>query len=511
MNVAVIGAGPAGLAAAKEAMAGGFAVMVFEQRQTVGGTWVYSADARDENGIESSAMYRSVTANASRPFLEFSDFPIPDSVPVYPRHSHIAGYLRSYADFFGIIPQIRFGHRVLSVAPAAGNGKQWTVRWQHHGAEAAQTFDAVVIANGHHSAPRWPDDLKGLGTFSGPVIHSHTYKTPSNPVQTLDKRVLIVGIGNSGCDIATDLAGTASQVLLSTRSGGWVFPRWLQGRPVDQVDFESRFSRFAVPERLSRLWAPLTNRRIRKRYFGMDGGVARWGLHPRFGPYEAHAAVNDGFFPCVGNGFILVKGEVTELTGGVARFADGTSEKVDLVIAATGYSISFPFLADDLIRVDQKTNRVNLFQQMIAPDLPETLAFVGLVQPQSGFMPVIEMQSRWITALWQGRIALPSKTGILKSIAADRRARETTYVVRPRHSIEVESPGYTDLLAKQLGVEPKPLRHIRILPQLLFEPVHPAQYRLDGPGANPPAAEQTLLRLAHNRRRECFNKSLYPE
>ena len=510
--VAVIGAGPAGLAAARELLEGGFSVVVFEQRRTVGGTWVYSAEARDDEGIENSAMYRSVTANASRPFLEFSDFPIPDTVPIYPRHGHIAEYLRSYADTFGIAGRIRFRHRVLSVSPAEGGG--WTVRWRHEGVESGGTFDAVAVANGHHSVPRWPGDVRGIETFSGPAIHSCAYKTPSNPVATADKRVLIVGIGNSGCDIATDLKDSAAKIFLSSRSGGWVFPRWLKGRPVDQVEFESRFTRHALPEWLSRLWSPLTARRVRRRYFGLDGGVHRWGLDPQFGPYESHAAINDEFFPCIANGSLVIKPGLTELTHNAARFADGTSEEVDAAIFATGYSIAFPFLAEDLLRVDAATNRVELFQQMLAPDLPDTLAdtlaFLGVVQPQSGFMPVIEMQARWITSLWQGRIALPPKDQMCKAIAAARQERETNYVIRPRHSIEVESPGYTDLLARQLGVMPKPLRHPRVLRELLFEPIHPAQYRLDGPGARPDVAEQTLLNLARNRRKECFNKSLSP-
>jgi dimethylaniline monooxygenase (N-oxide forming) len=156
--------------------------------------------------------------------------------------------------------------------------------------------------------------------------------------------------------------------------------------------------------------------------------------------------------------------------------------------------------------VDPDTNRVELFRQMLAPDLPDTLAFVGVIQPQSGFMPVIEMQARWITALWQGRITLPSKARMLQEIAADRREREANYVIRPRHSVEVESPGYADRLARQLGVMPKPLQHLPVLRELLFEPIHAAQYRLDGPGAKPTLAEQTLLNLARNRRTECFNK-----
>ena len=505
-TVAVIGAGPAGLVAAREATAGGFSVTLFEQRHQAGGTWNYSPEPRDESGIETSAMYRSVTANASRPFLEYSDFPIPDTVPVYPRHRHIADYLRSYSDAFGITGTIRFGHQVLSVAQE--HGDRWTVRWQHQGAESSETFDAVAVANGHHSTPRWPNDVQGLEAFAGPIIHSRAYKTPSNPIDTADKRVLIVGIGNSGCDISTDLKDTAAQVFLSTRSGGWVFPRWLKGRPVDQVEFESRFSRFTQPERLAQLWAPITSRRIKKRFFGLDAGVHRWGLDPQFGPYESHAPINDEFLPCIANGSVVVKPGLTELTQTGARFADGTAEEIDVAIFATGYSIAFPFLSPDLIRVDPATNRVELFQQMIAPDLPDTVAFLGVLQPQSGFMPVIEMQARWITALWQGRISLPSKPQMRAAIAKDRQQRERNYVLRPRHSIEVETPGYTDLLARQLGVMPKPLRHLRLLRQLLFEPIHPAQYRLDGPGSRPDIAERTLLNLAHNRRKECFNKSL---
>jgi cation diffusion facilitator CzcD-associated flavoprotein CzcO len=504
-NVAVIGAGPAGLVGAKELRASGMSVAVFEQRHSIGGTWNYSERQWDEHGIPSSGMYRSVTANASRPFLEFSDFPLPDSVPVYPRHPHIAAYLRNYAGTFGVSEQVRLGCKVLSIAPTASEGSRWIVRYKQGSEEMSETFDAVAIANGHHSSPRMPEGIPGFETFAGEILHSHRYKTPLKPVDMTGQRVLVVGIGNSGCDIATDLAPVAQRVIVSTRSGAWVFPRWIEGRPVDQVDFETRFMRMAVPKWLRHALEPLVMRWVRRRYFGIDAGVARWGLYPRFGPYEAHAAVNEQFFSCIANGSVALRGDVTEFDRTGARFADGY-EEFDVVLFATGYSIDFPILSRELNPVDPATNHVELYQQIIAPRTPATLAFLGVVQPQTGFMPVIELQARWIAALWRGRIELPSEAAMRQAIAADRRQRESMYVSRPRHSIEVEWPDYSDVLARQLGVMPRYLTHPRVLLQLLFEPIHAAQYRLDGEGADPALAEETLLRLARNRRTECFNK-----
>ena len=248
------------------------------------------------------------------------------------------------------------------------------------------------------------------------------------------------------------------------------------------------------------------NRRIRRRYFGIDGGVLRWGLNPQFGPYEAHAAVNERLFPAIGNGSIVMRGNITVWSEDCAHFVDGATERVDAVVFATGYLIEFPFLSPELVEVHPETNRVDLYRQILPPRLSHTLGFVGVVQPQTGFMPIVEMQARWLTAVWTGRILLPDQGKMIQSIEKDRVTRNSLYVNRPRHSIEVEWPGYTDLLAKDLGVMPKSLRHPDILREYLFEPVHAAQYRLDGEGSNALMAAATLRRFRFNRRKESYNK-----
>jgi dimethylaniline monooxygenase (N-oxide forming) len=179
---------------------------------------------------------------------------------------------------------------------------------------------------------------------------------------------------------------------------------------------------------------------------------------------------------------------------------------VDAVVFATGYLVEFPFLSTELLRVDPETNRIDLYRQILPPSLPHTLGFVGVVQPQTGFMPLIEMQARWLTAVWTGRVLLPDQEKRRQSIEKDRVIRNSLYVNRPRHSIEVEWPGYTDVLANDLGVMPKPLWHLDVLREYLFEPVHAAQYRLDGDGSNALLAAATLRRLRFTRRKECYNK-----
>jgi len=155
--------------------------------------------------------------------MRFSDFPMPDDFPDYGHHSDVLRYFEAYVDHFRIREHITFNTAVVDVCPVPGG--QWDVTLD---TGETRRYGAVLVANGHHWNPRYP---QFPGTFNGQSIHSHHYKNS----QGLDgKHVLIVGIGNSACDIAIDLCRVAKYVYLSTRSSSWVVPKYLLGRPTDQ-------------------------------------------------------------------------------------------------------------------------------------------------------------------------------------------------------------------------------------------------------------------------------------
>lgn len=217
-RVAVIGAGAAGLAAGKAMRDAGLEVVLYEKGDRPGGLW-----ARDNAGGLSPA-YESLHTNTSKGRTQFADFPMPRSWPDYPSADLVAQYLADYAERFGVLPHIRFGSEVVSVDR---DGPSWAVTTA---SGDAGRFDAVVVANGHNWDPRWPDPAYP-GEFTGTQIHAHDYRTPDI---FRDRRVLVVGMGNSAMDIAVDASHVADgPVLLSARRGVHIVPKYLFGRPSD--------------------------------------------------------------------------------------------------------------------------------------------------------------------------------------------------------------------------------------------------------------------------------------
>ncbi len=317
-----------GLTACKALADFGVPHTCFEASDEVGGNWYF----QNPNGV--SSAYRSLHIDISKPSISFRDFPMPDRYPDYPHHTHIFEWLRDYADAFGLRDRIRFNTRVQRAERDSGGGWQITLE----DGERAH-FDALLVCNGHHWDPRYPDFP---GSFDGPQIHSHDYIDPSTPLDLYGKRVLVVGIGNSAVDIVSELARktVSDTVFLSTRSGAYVVPKYIFGKPTDQVVKTNPRLPTGLQRRLARLLPPIFSGRMED--FGLPT--------PNHNFLDAHPTVSSELLGRLGAGDAVAKGDVTELLGDRVRFTDGSVEPLDAIVYATGYKVSFPFLDPDSSR-----------------------------------------------------------------------------------------------------------------------------------------------------------------
>lgn len=421
--IAVIGAGSSGVAVAKALKERGLDITVFEAGSDIGGMWRYEND----NGM--SSAYRSLHIDTSRRNLGYPDFPIPADQPDFLSHAQVLAWLEAYADRFAVRPHIRFRTTVTAVAPA---GDRWRVTLA--GGEAAE-YDAVVVANGHLWDPRWPDFP---GQFDGTAIHSHHYRTAA-PFE--DQDVLVVGIGNSAVDIACDLGRRARRVHLSTRRSAWIAPKYILGIPTD------RWTAFLT--RRLRLPTPVARGAIRWLMMLSQGDQRRYGVpRPAHPIWREHATISQELLPAIGHGRVAIKPDIRELRGHEVAFADGTVERYDAIVYATGYRTSFPFLAPDVFAV--RDGEAPLYRRMLPPDRPG-LAFAGLVQPIGPTIPLVEIQARWLAALFSGALRLPDAAAMRREIARHKARIARRYVGSARYTLEVDFREYAGQLRGDLA------------------------------------------------------------
>jgi len=422
-TAAVIGAGSSGIAATKALHERGIAVDCFEASDRVGGNWVFG----NRNGM--SAAYEGLHINTSRERMEYSDFPMPKSYPDFPRHDHIARYFDDYVDHFGFRDRIRFGVGVDHVERL--DDGRWEVRTTEGETE---TYDAVIVANGHHWDPRWPEPpFPGSDTFAGEQMHSHYYKEET---QVADKDVVVLGMGNSAMDIAVDASYHARNTYLAARRGAYVIPKYLFGKPVDQIggaEWLPHWIRFPVMAQLLKLNV---------------GRMENYGLpEPDHKFAHAHPTVSGRILDRLAHGAITPKPNIAALDGETVRFTDGSEVHADLVVYCTGYKITFPFFDEDFITA--RDNELPLYKFMFHPEY-ENLFFLGLVQPLGAIMPIAERQSVLITEALRDRFDLPSRADMESDIAAKMRKMRKRYVASKRHTIQVDYDDYMHDLDKEL-------------------------------------------------------------
>ncbi|MFF4341449.1 flavin-containing monooxygenase [Kitasatospora sp. NPDC001540] len=374
-RVAVIGAGAAGLAAAKALLDQGLDVTVLERGTRVGGLWA------GDDGPAGSPAYDSLHLNTSKGRTQFADFPMPAQWPDYPSAARVARYLADYADHFGVTERVRFGTEVETVARGADG-------WRVDG----ERYDAVVVANGHNREPKWP--APGYpGRFDGTQLHAHDHRGAE---AYAGRRVLVVGTGNSAMDVAVDASHVADgPVLLSARRGTHIVPKYLFGRPADATGGALA----VLPWRIRQAVA----QGVLRLAVGTPG---RYGLpEPDRGLFQDHPTISDTVLHRLTHGEIEARPGVERLDGRRVHFTDGRSDQVDVIVWATGYRVTLPFLDERWTGPDPE--QLPLYQRVFHLD-DATLSFVGLMQSTGAALPVVEAQGRLVAAHLAGRYALPS-------------------------------------------------------------------------------------------------------
>lgn len=377
-KVAVIGAGAAGLAMARQLSLLKIPFEVLEKGSDIGGNWRMAPD-NDHSGV-----FASTHANTSRQIMAFSDCDMPDDYPVYPHHSQLLAYLRQYATRFGLLQHIQTNQWVISALPIDGGKGGWEL---NTGSGDSRRYRALCVAIGHHWSPRLPNIP---GTFSGRSLHSKEYRSHGG---FAGQRVLLVGLGASGADIAVDLSHVAGRVDVSVRRGYHIVPKIVMGRPLDHFAFEKK---------KSFLPGPLRRQLTDKLLGALIGDPSQFGFpRPTHALRDVSPTISQELLGRIAQGSVRVRPALRLLDGDTVHFADGLADNYDALIYATGYQVVCPFLTRDILNPEEP---FRMYKHVIHPNVAN-LFFIGFVQPLGGFWPVAEAQSQWVAAILDGRLA----------------------------------------------------------------------------------------------------------
>jgi cation diffusion facilitator CzcD-associated flavoprotein CzcO len=432
-RLALIGAGPMGLAAAKLLSENGIAFQGFELHSGVGGLW-------DIDG-PLSTMYESAHLISSRKMTEFTDFPMRATAAEYPSHREMKQYFKAFAEKFDLKRHYHFDARVQSCVPLGGPGDGWRVTWQDAQGDHAEDFTGLLIANGTLSTPNLPEFK---GDFSGELIHSSQYRAAS---QFDGKRVLVIGAGNSGCDIAVDAIHHGISCDLSMRRGYYFVPKYVFGKPADTLGGAIKL--------------PMALKRI------VDGTILKWFVgnpqkygfpKPDYKLYESHPVVNSLVLYHAGHGDLTVRPDIDRFDEQTVHFKDGTSADYDMILAATGYKLDYPFI--DNAYLNWQGDAPHLYLNCMHPERDD-LFVLGMVEASGlgwqGRHEQAEMVVRYIKGLRQGSRAARTLQDT-KARGFTRATGSMRYIDLPRMAYYVDKATYrkavTGWIAKLAGDRP---------------------------------------------------------
>lgn len=511
-RVAVVGAGPAGLVTVKELLAEGHQPTCFERAEGLGGVFRFS----EVDGV----VWESCRLTSSAPLTVFSDFPDPGGRKGHMTVGQYVEYLTAYSKAFGVTPHVRFGAEVESIAPEPTGG--WRVRVRDAYGQRDEVFDSVAVCSGLHQHPYAPH-FPGMESFTGDVLHSAHYRRPA---QVAGKQVLVVGAGESGADVAAEVARNASGAVLSLRRGVAAQPRDAFGVPRDYLTsrllngasnwvFQTRhpdddrkrriykmlFAPLVVLDKVLQLlyrffweYLPLYSARDRRevrtnlktraltmQLLSESGGTAN----------EQFGTKSDDFVRAIAEGRCRRAPAIARVDGGRVTFTDGSTFEPDLLLMCTGFETRVPFLDFALA---SPSRYFHVFNPAVGP----SLGFIGFVRPAFGAIPPLaELQARWFALMTSDKVSLPSPHEMHASIEEWAAVHRRLFRALPgRLTHLVDFTPFCDALAEQIGC--KPTRHALRNESLSFRwrfyagPFVGAQYRLTGPHAKPEVVRSVI-------------------
>jgi hypothetical protein len=417
----ILGAGTSGLAVVKNFLDHGIPFDCLEREDQIGGNWCY--------GKPASSIYKSTHLISSKRLTEYRDFPMPEDYPEYPNHELALKYIQSYAEQFGLEKHIQFNTTVEWIEAVE---RGWKVRIAN-GEE--RTYRGVIIANGHNWDPLFPEFP---GEFTGKVFHSCQYKTPDT---IADKRVLVVGGGNSGCDLAVEAAIHGKHAVLSMRRAYPILPKLFRGLPIDALG--ERLLRWHFP-----IWLRRTIARVMVRLALGPSQDTGWPI-PEHELFESHPIINSRIHDRLAHGDLTIKPNVARLDGKTVHFVDGTSGEFDVIIYATGFKTSFPFI--DTKYLNWRDGRPDFYLNIFHPERDD-LFCVGLIQPDSGQWGIVDDQALLVAKYLVGMEQHSARMMAFKQLkeSNDQKWRGgKKYLDSPRHRLEVEHFSYRRELQKR--------------------------------------------------------------
>ncbi|CAH1779942.1 unnamed protein product [Owenia fusiformis] len=499
-RVCVVGAGAAGLTTTKWCLQEGLDVICYDKRALVGGLWsledeVSRADLNNPADIQ-CRPFATCQTNDNKEAFAFSDFRLPKDCPINLVPRRVGQYLEDYTDHFNLRPHIKLNTRVVNIK-RKHNDHGWLVTTkpigESHEKVRTDEVDAVVICSGSFNRQYRPS-VKGIESFKGEISHAGDFYRPD---KFRSKNVLVIGGSTYASEIACDISREAEQTYLSARHGLWPMQRMIGGMPYQYTPIWSRYTnlRYNVSQ-FDQLFGPFLRRRFNFRDYSME---------PTRGLCRMQVATCDDIEFRIAAGALTMKGEIKEMTKNRVTFKDGSSiDGIDSIVFATGFKLSLDFLEEDpsLGPFEPSTS----YKYVIpVEDESRSLCFVGLVYMMGPNLVCIELQARLAARVIAGKLMLPSKEEMERSIEKDRMENKETFGEMETYKQLIWVPPYMESIAELIGARPTPWRIFllffmdpKLAHQLLFMFPYAPTYRLYGAHSDWEQSRKFIMEIDEN-------------